>query len=834
MSACILIVEDSETEGVALRHHLEESDFQVLEARSAEAALELLAGEHPPIDLVVTAVVMSGRSGLELCSELKRNPPTSEIPVVLLTRLAEPMDIIRGLECGADNYITKPYQPEHLVARVRRALETRRLREGTKASLGVTVSFIGRDFTITSEKEQILDLFIAGVEDVIRANEVLHRREIELAAAHRELEKHAAQQSRRAAVSTARYRNLLQNSEDAIFVLGEGGRIMDANAGATKLLGWTAEELVATSLDNMLLEDSDDWHRALDQLANLQQVHLGERRLRHAAGTETWCSLTASLTPVADDELVLLTARDVTQRKRTEKDLYESNQQLGNLVASSPLAIVAFDAGGQVQIWNPAAERTFGWDADEVLQRPVLKLISEVTEQQRVLGEKIRTGQLIDGADVTLVRKDGTPVEICLYATALRAANGDLAGAIAVLADVTERRQTELAIHQGQVADRANKAKSEFLSRMSHELRTPLNSILGFGQLLEQDVVRPEDHESVAQIMSAGRHLLTLINEVLDISKIEAGRMTLSPEPVDVRAVIRESVQLVRPLANQHHVSLHETGNGSGDFVLADRQRLKQILLNLLSNAVKYNREGGRVEIWTESIDGDRIRFLVRDNGYGIPSGLLPRLFRPFDRLGGEARGVEGTGLGLTLSKNLVEAMGGDLDLETREDAGSCFWADLPRSAHPPAPEQDAREDEEPRPTAGMARESTILIIEDQLANVRLVERLFRRRPNVRLLTAMQGRLGLELARQHRPDLILLDLNLPDLSGEKVLRSVRADPKLSGTPVVMISGDANPAQIERLRSLGARNYVTKPIILDHLLALVDEILNEGAVPVNSS
>ncbi len=394
-----------------------------------------------------------------------------------------------------------------------------------------------------------------------------------------------------------------------------------------------------------------------------------------------------------------------------------------------------------------------------------------------------------------------------------------------------ELRQAREQAEQAQErADCANRAKSEFLSRMSHELRTPLNSILGFGQLLEMDDLTPARREAVTHILKGGRHLLGLINEVLDISRIEAGRMSLSPEPVSVGALIRECMELVSPLAAERHV--HLLGAAADDarevFVTADLQRLKQILLNLLSNAIKFNRQEGTVRCCVQEAPGARMRIKVSDTGPGIPPDRMERLFVPFERLGAEQTGVEGSGLGLALSRHLAEVMGGALGVESEVGTGSAFWVELPlaeplhqrleRAGVPlPAP-ADLRDSARPR---------IVLYIEDNLPNVKLIGHLMANRPEVRLVPAMQGRLGLELAREHRPHLILLDLHLPDIPGDDVLRQLQERPETRGIPVVVVSADATPARIKRLIEAGAREYLTKPLDVRRLLGVLDSYLGQG-------
>ena len=372
-------------------------------------------------------------------------------------------------------------------------------------------------------------------------------------------------------------------------------------------------------------------------------------------------------------------------------------------------------------------------------------------------------------------------------------------------------------------ADSANKAKSHFLSRMSHELRTPLNSVLGFAQLLELNDQRPEDQDAVNHILKGGNHLLNLINEVLDISRIEAGDITMSVESVLASEVIGETLDLMRPLAAAR--SIHFAPNRSSTcshYVFADRQRLKQILLNLLSNAVKYNRIGGTVGVSCEQISGTRVRIKVTDTGSGISPENSGRLFVPFERLGADLTEVEGTGIGLALSQRLAEAMGGRLDLESTVGVGSTFWIELPlvegsverfERLAPPIEESPLSD-----------HRQKVLYIEDNLANITLVQRIFEHWGEIELVPAIQGRLGIDLARLHHPALILLDLHLTDIPGDEVLQLLRDDPETASIPVVIISADATPGQIQRLQAAGASAYLTKPLNVRELREIATEML----------
>jgi signal transduction histidine kinase/ActR/RegA family two-component response regulator len=392
-----------------------------------------------------------------------------------------------------------------------------------------------------------------------------------------------------------------------------------------------------------------------------------------------------------------------------------------------------------------------------------------------------------------------------------------------------EEALTELETARG-LAEAANNSKSEFVSRMSHELRTPLNAVLGFAQMLEMDDLTEDQRDSTHQILKGGRHLLDLINEILDLSRIEAGAMSLSPEPVLVGDLLGEAADLIRPLADEAGVTLSvDRSDATRSYVMADRQRTKQILLNLLSNAVKYNRPHGTITVTCDRPAQGTLRLEVRDTGRGLRPDQLELLFTPFERLGAE---VEGAGIGLALSKRLAELMAGDLGVTSRPGEGSRFWCDLPEVEGPVERlERLESPDEEPVAVVPVDASPVVLHIEDNAANVKLIERILARYPHpLAVVPAMQGRLGLDLAREHHPAVILLDVHLPDITGEEVLDRLGSDPITASIPVIMLSADATPHRIERLLAAGATAYLTKPIDVRELLQVLDEALHPSPLP----
>jgi signal transduction histidine kinase/ActR/RegA family two-component response regulator len=377
----------------------------------------------------------------------------------------------------------------------------------------------------------------------------------------------------------------------------------------------------------------------------------------------------------------------------------------------------------------------------------------------------------------------------------------------------------------------ANEAKNDFLSRVSHELRTPLNAILGFGELLSLGDINAEHRDWVAMMLKAARHLLMLLDEVLDISRMEARNLSLSMEAVPVHRLITDALELVRPLSLARGVHLDPAPQVASQHVHADHQRARQILLNLLSNAIKYNHPGGKVSITLSAEPGGRLRINVADTGRGITDENMGRLFAPFERLDAAQAGVEGTGLGLALSRQLVEAMGGAIGVTSTPGVGSVFWVEL-AVTEPAAVSQKALARDEVTASRAYTSAKTVLYVEDMVENVRLVEQILARRPSVTLIPAMLAGVALDLARQHHPDLVLLDLHLPDLPGEEVLARLRADPGTSGIPVIVLSADATQDHIHRLTAAGADAYLTKPISVRALLQSVDQTLGEQPGPAS--
>ncbi|MFO7892832.1 MAG: ATP-binding protein [Longimicrobiales bacterium] len=527
--------------------------------------------------------------------------------------------------------------------------------------------------------------------------------------------------------------------------------------------------------------------------------------------------------------------REFLARTEVEEARRESEERYRFVAESASDGIITIDQDRRILFANRAAEKIFGLNITDMVGQPFSTLIPERVRDdhdaalQQYL-ETVVTSNPDYALQISGIGKGHR--EIALEISFGEYVKNNEHIFTGVVRDVTERKQLEHVLKRAKEdAERANRAKSEFLSRMSHELRTPLNAILGFAQLLEMDELDAEQTESVDQILKAGRHLLSLVDEVLDIARIEAGRMSLSLEPIEVSGVVREAWELVKHRADQAGITLKDADAMECDVkVTADQQRLKQVVLNLLSNAVKYNEENGTVAVrcGRGMTGANRLRVAITDTGRGIPEEALSRLFQPFERLGAETSGIEGTGIGLAVSRGLIEAMDGEIGVESTVGEGSTFWFELPLDPNQEIAEAPAVEMAPAVDLEAVDRSSRILYIEDNPSNFKLVERVLTRRPNVELLTAMDGQEGLDKARDENPNLVLLDLHLPDIHGSEVLRRIQDDPATEQTPVVIISADVTSSQVQELLNAGATAYLTKPLDVQEFLRVVDEVLEPEA------
>jgi signal transduction histidine kinase/AmiR/NasT family two-component response regulator len=547
---------------------------------------------------------------------------------------------------------------------------------------------------------------------------------------------------------------------------------------------------------------------------------------------------------------------EITERKHAEEALLKAGALQSAIFNSANFSSIATDAKGVIQIFNVGAERMLGYTAAEVMNKITPAEISDPQEliaRAEALTAELATTiapgfealvfkasrEIEDIYELTYIRKDGSRFPAVVSVTALRDAQDAIIGYLLIGTDNTARQLVEAeralldqALKDKNaelesakfVAEKANLAKSDFLSSMSHELRTPLSAILGFAQLMESGSPSPtaSQKRSIDQILQGGWYLLELINEILDLALIESGKLSLSLEPISLAEVMHECQDMIEPQAQKRGISVAFPQFDIPCFVEADRTRMKQIVINLLSNAIKYNKVGGSVVVDHVTSAPGRIRIRVKDSGEGLSADKMTQLFQPFNRLGQEASGEEGTGIGLVTTKRLIELMGGSIGAESTVGTGSVFWIELNLTAEPQPAAGAAKPTAAARAQVNAdAQSRTLLYVEDNPANLMLVEDLIGRRPDIRLLSARDGNRGVEIARASRPDVILMDINLPGISGVKALRILAEDPTTAHIPVIALSANAIPRDIEKGLEAGFFRYLTKPIKVNEFMETLD-------------
>jgi PAS domain S-box-containing protein len=643
--------------------------------------------------------------------------------------------------------------------------------------------------------------------------------------------------------------------QDAIFnsanfssiATDEKGVIQLFNVGAERMLGYTAAEVLNKITPAEISDPQEVIARAAALSAELgTKITPGFEALVFKASREiediyeltyirkdgSRFPAVVSVTALRDDHEAiigyLLIGTDNTARKRVEEEQKKLDQRLRDqqfytrsLIESNIDALMTTDPRGIITDVNKQMEALTGCTRDELIGAPCKNYFTDPERAEAAI-KLVLSEKKVSDYELTACARDGKKTDVSYNATTFYDRDRTLQGVFAAARDVTDRKRSQQALLETNVeletaksaAEKANLAKSDFLSSMSHELRSPLNAILGFAQLMESAAPEPSESqkESIAQILRAGWHLLDLINQVLDLAVIESGKVSMSLEPVSVAEVMSECQAMMEPEAQQRGVTMTFPRVDSATFVSADRTRLKQIVINLISNAIKYNKPQGTVVIDCTTNDPERTRISVSDTGAGLSPAKLAQLFQPFNRLGQEAGGVAGTGIGLVVTKRLTELMEGALGVESIAGEGSVFWCDLPSSSVPRVAVDHPEVAAPPEAAASTAgRMRTVLYVEDNPANMKLVEQLVARRSDIRLLTAVNGTLGVEAARTSQPTVILMDINLPGMSGVDAFRLLREDPTTAHIPVVALSANAMLRDIQATLDAGFFRYLTKPI-----------------------
>ena len=542
----------------------------------------------------------------------------------------------------------------------------------------------------------------------------------------------------------------------------------------------------------------------------------------------------------------LLIGTDNTARKQVEAEQKKLDQRLRDqqfytrsLIESNIDAIMTTDPAGIITDVNKQMEALTGCTRDELIGAPFKNYFTDPDRAEAAI-KLVLSEKKVTNYELTAHARDGKETVVSYNATTFYDRDRKLQGVFAAARDVTERKRLDQILQENNIelgsaksaAEKANLAKSEFLSGMSHELRSPLNAILGFAQLLESDQPPPTPTQmgSIAQILQAGWHLLKLINEILDLAKVESGQVPLSQEPVLLAEVLVECQGMVEPQALQRGIQLRFPDSALAHYVRADRTRVKQVLVNLLSNAIKYNTQQGSVEVQCTKCPAERIRVSIKDTGAGLNSAEISQLFQPFNRLGQEVGLVEGTGIGLVVAKRLVELMGGSIGVDSSVGVGSVFWFELIAVAAPQLDKTSGPATVVSANLAGSQKLHSLLYVEDNPANLKLVEQIIARHPNIRLLTAVNANIGIRIAQESLPDVILMDINLPGLNGYEAMKLLRSDPITAHIPVIALSANAMPLDIEWGLKAGFFRYMTKPINVTEFMSTVENALKFAALP----
>ena len=804
----VLVIDDSVTFRDELRQSLEGAGYHVREAATGEEGLALAAADRP--DAVVVDGILPGIDGATVVRRLKSDTALRSTPCLLLTGAEGTNDGLRALEAGADAYVRKSEDLGVILVRLAALLRGAIATGGeTSPSLLGPKRLLAVDDSITYLQELGSQLRREGYHVVMASSgeealELLAARPVDGILLDLVMPGLSGQDTCKRIKQRAEWRDIpliMLTARDDRDAMIEG-----INAGADDYIAKSADfDVLKARLRAQLRRKyfEDENRRIREKLV---------RRETEATARE----------------------QGEAEQKKLDQRLRDQQFYTRSLIESNIDALMTTDPLGIITDVNKQMEALTGCTRDELIGAPSKNYFTDPERAEAAI-KLVLSEKKVTDYELTARARDGKKTEVSYNATTFYDRDRTLQGVLAIARDVTERKRNEQALQETNTelasaksaAEEANLAKSDFLSSMSHELRSPLNAILGFAQLMELASPLPTDSqkESIAQILQAGWHLLKLINEILDLSVIESGKVSLSTESVSLAEVMSECQAMMEPQAQQLGIGMTFPRFDNPFFVSADRTRLKQIVINLLSNAIKYNKEQGTVVVDCTTSTPGFTRISVKDTGAGLSPEKLAQLFQPFNRLGQEAGGVAGTGIGLVVTKRLAELMGGVLGVESTAGEGSVFWCELISCAAPELVVEsgEAATVDRPPVPAG-ARPRTLLYVEDNPANMKLVEQLIARRPDMRLLTAVNGTLGIEVARTTRPTVILMDINLPGISGVEALKVLRGDPATAHIPVVALSANAMPRDIEMGLDAGFFRYLTKPIKIKEFMDTLNTAL----------
>jgi len=729
---------------------------------------------------------------------------------------------------------------EALVFKAKRGIEdiyelTYIRRDGSRFSAVVSVT------ALRDEQHTIIGYLLIGTDNTARKQvEAEKQRLLDI---QEETNKQLQQTHRTLQISEEKLSVTLNSIGDAVIATDADGHVTLLNPLAEKLTGWTQAEASGHPVDEVF----HIIHKESRMPATIPVIDTLAKGTIHGLANHTVviardgseCDIADSCAPIRDRDGhvigAVLVFRDVTGEYAVQQALRDQQFYTRSLIESNIDALMTTDPSGIITDVNQQMIALTGRSRDELIGTPFKHHFTDPERAEagikRVLSEK-----KVSDYELTACAINGHETAVSYNATTFYDRDGRLQGVFAAARDVTERKRLDVILHDKntelehakELAEKSNLAKSIFLSRMSHELRTPLNAILGFAQLLEIGIPPPNESQRLRlqQIVKAGWYLLELINEILDLAAIESGKLSLSREAVSLSEVMRECQTLIETQAQSHAINMHFIPFDESWYAYADRTRVKQVLINLLSNAIKYNREQGTVVVECTLSNPERLLISIRDTGNGLSPEKLLQLFQPFNRLGQENGAEEGTGIGLVVAKQLVELMGGSISVKSSVGVGSEFCVELGRDVMP----QLAAEQIMPATTfLASPEKSTLLYVEDNPANLLLVEQIIAEHPDVRMLSACDALKGISLARAHLPDVILMDINLPGISGTEAMKILLGDPLTRPIPVIALSANAMVHDIEKGLEAGFFRYLTKPIRIHEFMGALEDALKVSSI-----
>ena len=830
-----LVAEDDENSRILLEATLEAQGYTVDSAANGAEALQM-ARQTPP-DMIISDILMPEMDGFDLCRAVKKDERLRKIPIVFYTATyIETKDEQLALSLGASRHIIKPIEMTDFLKIITEVLEEYK-----------------------ADKLPIPESPTKGDHEL----EEMHAERLEhkLNKKVRELE-----------MAEAKYRTLVETIPAVIYtaIIDENMTTQYVSPQIESLLGFTPDEYKSVPSIWRQQLHPDDRDRVLQQVWNSHQTHKSfclEYRMLNRQGDVIWVVDEAEVISPKDGNSLLLQGmmRNITKRKQAEAEALERTQQVKDLLNSTAEAIIGVDLQGICSFANPACAQMLGYRCtDELVGRNMHELIHHkrpdgalYPENEYPMYHTLRSGNSAHVDTEVLWRADGISFPAEYWSYPIRR-DDKVIGAVITFLDITNRKQTEEKLQTAyaeleqrviertrelqsakEVAETANRAKSEFLSRMSHDLRTPLNAVIGFSQLLEMDrdhPLTPSQAEKTNEIRKAGNHLLELVDDVLDLSRIDNKQLVVSLEPVACGELIQECLNLVGPLAEEQSVSVHFAQQETTTTVVqADRIRLKQVLTNLLTNAVKYNYPKGRVSIEIKEQDNGRARLIVIDDGPGIPQEQLGELFKPFSRLGAEKRGIEGTGIGLIISKHLMELMGGEIEVDSVFGQGSRFQVELPIAVEHQKRDRELEcRDTESQTWVGKVttagrQNARILLVEDNIVNQMLALQ-FLEYLGYEAEVADEGKAALRKLEEKNYDLVLMDCEMPIMNGYQATQEIRCleqDRKQAHIPIIALTAHAVASSREKCLAAGMDAYLSKPFTREQLLTILLKWLPES-------